>query len=214
MARNRPTIVFVMAILNMVFGALGFLTACCAGGITLFMQFVPFPPAPWNPKEGLYKPMIEVLDQEAPNHLTVQVVSYGLSLLLAALLIVAGIGLIRMHGWARVLTILTSLGGIVVLIGTFIYGIIALNPAMHKAQAALMESTQKNMAAQGATMPNMNVELGRGAEITIGAVTYGIPVAYCVVAIVTMLLPSVSRAFAGTDTTATATEDYYDQPRS
>ena len=213
MARNRPTIVFVMAILNIVFGTLGFLTACCAGGSTLFMQFVPFPPAPWNPKEGLYKPMIDVLDQEAPSHLTVQVGSLGLSLLLAALLIVAGIGLIRMHGWARVLAILSSVGGIVVLVGTFIYGIIALNPAMHKAQAALMESMQKNMAAQGTPIPNMNLQLGRGAEIAIGAVTYGIPIAYCVVAIVTMLLPSVSRAFAGAEMTAAATEDYYDQPQ-
>jgi hypothetical protein len=213
MARNRPNVVFVMAILNIVFGTLGFLTACCAGGGVLFMQFTPFPPAPWNPKEGLYKSMIDVLDQEAPSHLTVQVGSYGVSVLLAALLIVAGIGLLKMHGWARVLAILSSAGGIVVLIGTFIYGIIVLNPAMHKAQAAFMETMQKNMAAQGTAMPKMNVELGRGAEIAIGAVTYGIPVAYCVVAIVTMLLPSVSRAFAGTDTTATATEDYFDQPR-
>jgi hypothetical protein len=213
MARYRPTIVFVMAILNMVFGTLGFLTACCAGGSTLFLQFTPFPPAPWNPKEGMYKSMIDVLDQEAPNHLIVQVGSYGLSMFLAALLIVAGIGLLKMHGWARVLTIVSSAAGIVVLIGVFIYGIIALNPAMHKAQAAFMETMQKNMAAQGATIPKMNLEMSQGAEITIGALTYSIPIIYCVVALVTMLLPSVSRAFAGTEAPPASTEDYYDPPK-
>jgi hypothetical protein len=209
MARNRPTVVFVMAILNIVFGTLGFLSVCCGGGSMLFIQFGTLP-APWNPKESLYKPMVDVLDAEVPNHLAIQMGICGTEMLLATLLIVGGIGLIGMRGWGRALVILASTTGICVLTGAFIWSIKVLNPAMHKAQAALMESMQKNMAAQNAQMPNMNMSMSPTVENAIGGAVYGIMILYCIIALVTMLLPSVARAFAGASTTSAEPQDYYD----
>jgi hypothetical protein len=81
---------------------------------------------------------------------------------------------------------------------------------MHKAQAALMESMQKNMAAQNAQMPNMNMSMSPTVENAVGAAIYGIMVLYCIIALVTMLLPTVNRAFAGTSTTTDEPRDYYD----
>jgi hypothetical protein len=212
MARNRPTVVFVMAVLNIVFGTLGFFFACCGGGSMLFLQYTPIP-APWNPKESLYKPMTDVLDAEAPNHLAIQLGVSGTEMLLVALLIVGGIGLIGMRRWGRALVIIASAAGMIVLTGSFIWSIIVLNPAMHHANAAFMESMQKNMAGQNAPMPNMEFKMSETMETAIPAVIYGVKMLYCLIALVTMLLPSVSRAFAGAGTAEAPPEDYHD-PRA
>lgn len=202
-----------MAILHIVFGSLGLITACCVGGGTLLMQFAKIP-TPGNPQQSLYQPMIDVLDREAPNHLAIQMSIYGLEMFLLALLIVGGIGLIGMRGWARVLVILASTGGIVVVTASCIWTILVLNPAMQKAQAALMESVKKSMATQNAAMPNMSTfEMLQGAQGAITASISAFPVLYCLIAIVTMLLPSVSRAFAGTGAPAIESNDYYDPPK-
>jgi hypothetical protein len=209
MARNRPTLVFVMAILHIVFGTLGFFAACCSGGGAMLLQFAPIP-APWNPRESLYKPMIDVLDAEAPNHLSIQLSICATEMFLLGLLIAGGIGLIGMRGWARVLVVIASILGMIVLTGSFIWAIVIFNPAGQHAQAALMESMRKNMAAQNTPMPSMDFNVNPSVQVAIQAAVSGVVMLYCVIALVTMLLPSVSEAFASSRTSESEAQDYRD----
>src|SRR4051794_11643492 len=99
--RNRPTSVLVLAILQIIFGSLGLLGSLCgvgmqlAGGGSMFGGQAP---------QGM--PDIQALLRErVPHYEIVLLGGLILGLISGTVMIVSGVGLIRMRPWARVLTI-------------------------------------------------------------------------------------------------------------
>ena len=96
MARKRPTSVTVMGVLNLVFGILGLLAVLCGGGVVALavagLSNAP-PPKPGEPDlVGLFK----AIDQEVPSYKIYMGASLVIGLILSIVLIVAGVGLLRM----------------------------------------------------------------------------------------------------------------------
>jgi hypothetical protein len=198
MARQRPTSVLVMGILNMVFGALGLLFSLCAGGIIGWLRYGHMPTPSNQDALDVYRSVIE---KEAPDYFQMIWISLGASIGLLALLFIAGIGLIAMRRWGRVLSIVFAIAFILLQSGGLVWNI-KVGPA---AQHAQVEMNKAFSPQQGQAMSE-----DPGLGIGTGVVFYVLEIVYCLVLLVMMFLPSVRAAFANTSQNFRKTEDYSD----
>src|SRR5262249_3085154 len=98
MVRERPTVVMVVAILNIIYGSFGLLCLFCQGaGLGIMAAMSGAGPGPL----GMMGGMIPFLEKEAPGYLAFSIGYIVLGLILTVDLILAGIGLLRMRTWAR-----------------------------------------------------------------------------------------------------------------
>jgi hypothetical protein len=209
MVRQRPAAVLVMAILNLVFGGLHLLVYVCAGcTMGVMYQFANMaPPAapPGQPNvNSIYGSMFQELGK-LPGYWAFMIASNVLGILLATLLIVAGIGLLKMRPWSRTLCVVYVFGMFLFQIANVYYGMVYVNPAMARWQENLMRQQPQAVPpgfAPNATFSNLGTIVGAGFFM-----------AYSVALMVVLFLPSVSAAFAGkTAPPAEEPEDYYDEP--
>jgi hypothetical protein len=184
MARQRPTSVLVMGILNMVFGGLGLLLTLCAGGMLGFMRYGHLPATNNQDALDVYRGVIE---REAPDYFEIVLSALGLSLVLLVILFIAGTGLIAMRRWGRMLSIIFSITFIVLQTWSLVWTI-KLNPASQHAQVEMNKAFSPQQGQISAEDP--------GVGIATGAFFYVIEILYCLVLLVIMLLPSVRAAFA------------------
>jgi hypothetical protein len=192
---NRPVAVLVMGILNIVFGAIGCLqNGCCLCSLSLLPKLAA------ASKDA--SPQLETVAaayQDLPVWRASTLGSAALDLALAAMLLIAGIGLIRMRPWGRITSILY---GVLKCLGKiFGLGILVfyVEPACQAWQDAYMK--QHPHAAQ---LPGFSGEYISGA----------LAAAYALALLIVMFLPSVKAAFAGRSAAATSvSEDYYDLRR-
>src|SRR5437763_636365 len=103
MAKQRPTMVLVIAILNFVFGGLGILGSCVGGIVCLVMLNLPDPP-PGQPNP--FPNALKFLANEVPSYTAFVMAGLVVGIIMAAALVLAGIGLLRMRPWARLTCIL------------------------------------------------------------------------------------------------------------
>ncbi len=110
MPLKRPTIISVIGILNIVFGALGGFTSLCCGIPVLFMDklFALFPQPPGQPSPGIFFAEMN----KVPGYFALQCFSIFMSFFTGCLLIVSGIGFLRMKRWGRFTGIGYSIIGI------------------------------------------------------------------------------------------------------
>ena len=121
MTHPRPTIVLVCAIFNMILGGLGIVgLLCCGALISLIVAGIGF----FSLKGGQLLPPAFVLRYASFNA--------GLVLLTSVLLLISGIGLLKMKSWGRWLAIVV--GGIMILapIAGVLFNILYFNPAMEQ----------------------------------------------------------------------------------
>jgi hypothetical protein len=184
--RYRPTAVTVIAILNFIIGGLTIVGLVCSGMLLLFaasvLKSVPPPPG------GGPNPMTEMTDlfQSIPGYIPYMIVSAILGVIMAVVLIVAGVGLLKMRLWARRACVVYSVYSILGAIGGFIYTTTVVNPAMERWQANLM-------ARSGLRGPPPS-SAGGDVSAVIGSV---VGMAYGITLLVVLFLPHVSAAFAG-----------------
>ncbi|HKI37945.1 MAG TPA: hypothetical protein VKA46_39185 [Gemmataceae bacterium] len=101
---NRPAIVLVMAILQIIFGSLGLLGNLCTGGIQLAGGSKAFA-VQGGPQQPAAPDVEAMMKAKVPHY---ELMLYGglvLGLISGTVMIVSGAGLIRMRPWARRLTI-------------------------------------------------------------------------------------------------------------
>ncbi len=98
---QRPTSVVVFGVLNLIFGALGIVG-------TLFSSAILFMPE----RPGIKNPVLELVKQNA-GYAAFLKVSLVLGLLAAAVVLLAGIGLLASKAWGRTLSIVYAIYGIV-----------------------------------------------------------------------------------------------------
>jgi hypothetical protein len=122
---KRPASVMVFGILNLVFGVLGLCGTVVSVGVLFFM--------PQNAQAG--NPVMELMASNPAYRLFNQV-SIGLGFVATAVLIVAGIGLIRARPFGRTLSIGYSIYAILAgLAGLVVSYLFLVQPLMERANA-------------------------------------------------------------------------------
>lgn len=163
--RQRPTSVLVIAILSLLFGFSFGLQGCMGKGMTFFWagfekhlppQMQPPDPnnpnAPQAPAPGADPMMLAQLKliREDPSFLPITTTFFVTFMLAGLLQCVAGVGLIMMKHWGRVLAILVALVILVTTVGNVAYELIVLAP-VEAAMADIVPAMIFNMK----TMPQM-----------------------------------------------------------
>jgi hypothetical protein len=121
MTRRRPTVILVVAIFNLVIAGLGLVSLLCFVCLVTFMgALIGF----FSLKKGELLP--------PPFKLNYLLFHGGLVLLTSALLLVSGIGLLRMKPWARWVSVICGGIFILMLVGGLVFNIVYFNPAMEQ----------------------------------------------------------------------------------
>jgi hypothetical protein len=176
-----------MAILNMVMGAFTLLCGLCAAGANSFVAAMGANQQ--GPAGAGVAEMTTFMDKEVPGWQAVEIGRGLLLILLGVLVIVAGIGLLKMQSWARWLSVFYAAVLIPLTIGHLAFELALVNPAMEK-----WETQQEK---KGVPAPPPSFKAGQQFGKSFGAVAFGsIPILYCIALGIVMLLPSVGQAFA------------------
>jgi hypothetical protein len=200
-ARNRPTAVLVLGILHIVFGSLYLLLATC-GGLLLLAGADKMTP---KDQTELQARAQEHLRQEYPLLTALGPALQVLNVALAAVLVVAGAGLLNMRPWARRASLGYAFTHLAVLAWTLVTSVLYTLPALN---AFLEDEAARNpKAASLASLMRAGMPVGIGVNAVL--------MAYPVVVLVTLLRPSVRAAFAapeGSDATPDPPRAWGDGP--
>jgi hypothetical protein len=207
MVKQRPVVVTVMGILNIIFGGIWLLIYTCVGVLLLFL-FIALSQAEVAREREVreLKELWTVINREVPGFNAFLIVSLVLSLLLPIIEIVAGIGLLRMRSWGRVLSIFYSAAVIASSIASLIYRFGVVNPGMERAMRdwVAQKGAQMGPDPVGSQFNNIFEVIG----------TF-IGMSYAIILLIVMLLPTVSAAFRGETAIGgpydRPDEDYYDE---
>jgi hypothetical protein len=192
-APQRPTPVLVIAILHLVFGGLSFVFGLCSGVMLAIgpASFTPQPPPgpagaqiPVPPDLALRQQRF--LEQEIPFYRTITVTQLVLWLILSAVLIVAGIGLLGMRPWSRRLSLAYGIGSIVTQLASFIYTVTLMLPAM----SAFYKQLEQDFPQAGPIWAFSRM----GVWMSLVIVPVGL--AYPIVVLVLLTRPKIVAAFA------------------
>ncbi len=192
--RRKPTnAILVIAILHLVGGGLGLLGSLCGLGSLLMMDSLgslPQPTFPTRPGQPAPPPMppgpnelMKTLNEQVPGYRAFTFGTVGLGFLLDIMLLTAGIGLLKVQPWARRLSLVYAAISIVYHLGSLIYQLVWVMPAMQAVYA-------KTPMPPGFSSL-MTVSSGIGAFAGLIFIIYPIAV------LVVMLMPSTAAAFRG-----------------
>jgi hypothetical protein len=185
MPRKRPTVLTVFGILNIVFGSLGLVCYSCIG-FGLVVLLGGGLGAAQDPQLRLAKEAIDDMLRNVPGYVPAIVISLVLGVVLALILIISGIGLLYVQGWARIICIIYSIISILSQLGALVYRLAVLNPALERwANDFVMR--------HGGGPMRENPGASNVWEIAVSVFFIG----YAVALLVVMFLPQVSAAFAG-----------------
>jgi hypothetical protein len=184
--KRRPAVVLVIAILNFVFGGIVVLCGLCAAGGNALT-------AAWgsSQKGTIGDPVADMtsfLDKEVPGWQVIEVMRGLLLVFLAVILIVAGVGLLKMQNWARWASLFYSVAAGVLSLAYLVYQVGFFLPATEK-----WEQHSGRKAGLGGGAPN---SAAFNAGRYFGAFTRdGIVIAYSITLCVCIFLPHVNEAF-------------------
>jgi hypothetical protein len=199
MAQKRPAAVTVMGVLNLVFGGLRLLGLLCLTGAglvgMLFIMNMPAPPPGQANEMAAVKDLINDIDQAVPEMKYMMIAELALGVVMTLLLIVAGIGLLRMRPWGRTLSLVYAVVTVIVTPAAAIYSAASLEPRMQQVMSKWEEQQrQKQRGAGGAAPAPTKNPFGGGVGGLIGAV-FGS--AYSIALLIVLNLAHVRRAFTG-----------------
>lgn len=180
---KRPTVLTVFGVLNIIFGSLGLLCNLCMGGFIALFAVILNQPAQDREVAKLQEMMRPLVD--APGFAAFITASMVVGIILAAVLLFSGIGLLKVQPWARTASIFWAVTSIIIQIGSLAYTIAVVNPAM--------ENWLRQVAAQAKQgIPPPQNPAASAAQSVVGAV---IGMTYAVVLLIFMFTPTVVNAF-------------------
>jgi len=188
MNAERPVVVLVFAILNLVFGGLAILGYFC-GGLGLLFFFAIFSNAPGG---ASFPPLPSGL-------IALFVVLFVYGFIMALVLIWSGIGLLSMQPWARKAAIVYSIVSIVYAVIALIINITYAGPVMQKWQDELQEQITRDQQGRGLPpsptvyQPNQSPLVNVVSSIVCTILQMG----YAIALLIVMYLPYVTAAFRG-----------------
>ena len=186
---KRPTIISVIGILNIVFGSLGLATViCCVGPGLIMGQFaaqMPMPKAQGQPQ--MENPLAAM--NAIPGYIATQCAQIGMGSLTGGLLLVSGIGFMKMKPWARTTAMIYS-------IIAMLWGVAAWIIQQKFVNPGVLEMTKKIQAQAGPNAPPnpMFSESYMNVVATLGLM---VSFAYPVTLLILILLPAVKYGLAG-----------------
>jgi hypothetical protein len=191
---ERPSAVLVVAILQICFGSLGLLGNLCCGGLQLAggsMAFAPPPGAQALPDVDA------IMRAKLPHYAAMQYGGLALGLIAGTVMLVGGIGLLRMRPWARWLSIGYACYNIVSSIIGFIFTLTVTLPAMREVLAE--------------PLPQQAFSAMSMAEAMTTLILYGslVLLVYPIALLIVMFLPHVREPFRA-QTAGPADEDFED----
>jgi hypothetical protein len=178
-----------MGILNIVFGSLGLLCGVCAVGANAFLSVLASGPKSGVPgaPQDIFKDLLTYMDKNLPGYMAVEI-GRGVGLIvLSALLLVAGIGLLGTKSWARWLSVAYALLSIPLHVGWAVFELGFVLPLTQKWQAEFLR--KNNMIGAAPQTENL-----MGSSIGIIGVTI-LWVVYALILLIFMFLPGLSAAF-------------------
>jgi hypothetical protein len=128
MLMQRPTSVTVLGILNLVFAASGLCCGFAGAAGLIFLQNLDLGDA--------RVPLSLRLMQENEMFRICNFASVGLGIVSSLLLIISGIGLLKLRSWGRLLAIFNAVYSIIISIFAFVVSIMVYSPAFEAAQQA------------------------------------------------------------------------------
>jgi hypothetical protein len=147
----------------------------------------------------------EIQEKKVPGMRVYEIVSQVVGWVLSIAMIVSGLGLLKMQGWARALAILYAIVSLLHKIVVAVYTLAFLNPA---SQEALQQISAEDRKA---------LEVITNFAFVFADVVIFVTMIYPIVVLIVMLLPSVARAFRPYDPDRDlggeeVREDYRDPP--
>jgi hypothetical protein len=186
--KRRPVVILVMAIINMVMGGLILICGMCAGSDAAILTAAGGAPGPGGAPASDMKTF---LDNETPGWEAVLIGYAFVQLVLAVVLVAAGIGLLKMQSWARWLSVFYSAIALVLALAFTVFVAGFMGPARVKYQ-----ERQMNLAAQPASA-QAGFQFGKTLGQSMNVICYGaIPIIHAIILAIVMLLPAVGEAFA------------------
>lgn len=183
--RQRPAILLIMGILNIVAGVFGLLCGACGLVANAGLSFMGGVQGPKGEKNPL-KELLDHMTREVPGYMAVEIGKPSLVLILSIIVIVAGIGLIMVQGWARWASVFYALATIVLHLFYTIYELAFVQPAFQR----FITKQQGPFAGQ----QNPGQQIGSTIGVVLGATVF---IVYALALLVVMFLPPVSAAFSG-----------------
>lgn len=203
MIKDRPTSVFVIAILHLVFGFMGLLLYLCAGGgLALLYGLASASPNP-NPNNPAGNPfaMLKELPvafyNNIPGVVPYFIVTLGIGFIFNIVIIVAGFGLLKMKKWARTASILYGVVTIVLVLGSAVYQLTIYNPGALKATQEWTKMMEQKLGpnAGGRRPPPQPAFTGMASSIATTVFGTMIGLIYPIAVLWVMYLPGVVAAF-------------------
>jgi hypothetical protein len=182
MKRKTPGVILVVAVFHFVFATLDILGSICGGLVFVWM-------AGASPHRG--DPFSQVLAitwqalRQIPGYLPIAIAQMIVSLGLGIVLIIAGIGLLRLRNWARMLSIAYAVFNLLLQIAWLVYHLAVIVPAINRALNQALPPGLQQAGMFGSPTDNIS---------TFGGVA--INILHSVFVLVVMLLPSVAARFA------------------
>jgi hypothetical protein len=211
-AVKRPMAVTIMAIVNFVIGGLG-LVGVIAGVATNFGALGTAPaaavkPGTANPADpfATANELTSYIIQHVPNYKSFLIAGIIVGLLRAVLLIGSGIGLLGMKPYGRMLAFVYI---VIALIGTTAdaaFSFTQVIPATEQWEKERNEAIKASGRTPPPSMTAITSTVGGGMGVACG-------LAYPIILLVIMLLPSVRDAFAGRAAPSAEPEDELDADR-
>jgi amino acid transporter len=228
MKKTKPVVAIVLGILHIFFGSLGVICNLCGGaaliGVYVFFKAL-YDQAPPQEKKEL-DDLWQAMSASVPGLMVFVAGEMVISMVMGFVLVIAGIGLLGVKPWARSLSIIWAVGRIVVVAATLVITLAFVNPATQKFNKDMekwVERMEKRNRPPGSGPPPKSAFSGFGSTgnpaVDIATSLGGavINIAYAVVVLILMLIPSTGHAFARYNNKeddfrgdAPGSEDYYD----
>jgi hypothetical protein len=203
MPQKKPTSVVVIAVMQIVFGAIG---ACGSlttlSGLQQSLQSLNQQPqanAPGQPKISA-QDVQKKFEEKIPNFDLIQKAEAGVGLAVCLVMIASGIGLLKLQPWGRMLAILYAFLSIAMRIYGLVFAFMFVMPAF--------SDLTNDISAQFGKDAAMFAQIMQWSFMTV-LILGSLTVIYPVIVLIIMLRPAVRAAFRG-ETLPTEPEDYRD----
>jgi hypothetical protein len=173
-----------MGILNIVFGSVGILCGLCGIATLSFTAGIPAAPGPDGP--GLGRDLVGYMNQKIPGWFFIEISKVSLTVVLSLVLIIAGIGLLNMRNWGRILSLVYAILAVPFHASYLAFQLFLVVPA----------AREFNQRGHGMAPPDPTAQ-GREFGALVGVVgAAGVSIVYALVLLTVMLLPQVAQSFA------------------
>lgn len=190
MPRERPTSVLVIAILHLIGGSLGLMIFVCGAAFQLSggQRWINSMAGPMGQKQQEQTERMEkAMQRHLPGNNAVGYADVTLNGILSLMMVAAGIGLLAIHSWARLLSIVYALLSILHKVFALLWGVLFAVPGM-----------QRFFAEEGQRDPALaQMSAFMGPSMYAGLVFGFLFIIYPIAVLVIMLKPSTRAAFQG-----------------